>query len=138
MPVKITPLSAVGAEVTEVDVRALTDTQDAQLKAAFAQHGLLIFRGQDLTETDHVALAERWGQINTNRFFKAHADYHKSHWLKKCRIKFRTSVVTGIPTTLMIRFQRLGRSWSHERCRKLAGIPGLQACTALLISYRMD
>jgi taurine dioxygenase len=28
-----------------------------------------------LTETDHVALAERWGHINTNRFFKAHADY---------------------------------------------------------------
>jgi taurine dioxygenase len=73
--VKITPLSAVGAEVTEVDVKGLTDAQDAQLKAAFAQHGLLIFRDQDLVETDHVDLAERWGQINTNRFFKAHADH---------------------------------------------------------------
>jgi taurine dioxygenase len=73
--VKLTPLSAVGAEVTEVDVKGLTDAQDAQLKAAFAQHGLLIFRDQDLVETDHVDLAERWGQINTNRFFKAHADH---------------------------------------------------------------
>ena len=72
---KITPLSAVGAEVTEVDVTVLTAVQDAQLKAAFAQHGLLIFRDQDLTEADHIGLAERWGQINTNRFFKAHADY---------------------------------------------------------------
>ena len=72
---KITPLSAVGAEVTEVDVKGLTDAQDVQLKAAFSQHGLLIFRDQDLAETDHVDLAERWGQINTNRFFKAHADH---------------------------------------------------------------
>ena len=72
---KITPLSAVGAEVTEVDVKVLTAAQDAHLKAAFAQHGLLIFRDQNLAETDHIGLAQRWGQINTNRFFKAHADY---------------------------------------------------------------
>ena len=68
---KITPLSAVGAEVTEVDVKVLTAAQDAHLKAAFAQHGLLIFRDQNLAETDHIGLAQRWGQINTNRFFKA-------------------------------------------------------------------
>ena len=71
----ITELNNLGAEVTEVDVRALTAVQVAQLKAAFAQHGLLIFRDQDLTEADHIGLAERWGQINTNRVFKAHADY---------------------------------------------------------------
>ena len=80
---KITPLNAVGAEVTEVDVKTLTDGQDVQLKTAFAQHGLLIFRGQDLAETDHLALAERWGQVNTNRFFKAHSDYPQIAMVEK-------------------------------------------------------
>jgi len=80
---KITPLNAVGAEVTEVDVKTLTDGQDVQLKTAFAQHGLVIFRGQDLAETDHLALAERWGQVNTNRFFKAHSDYPQIAMVEK-------------------------------------------------------
>jgi len=133
--VKITPLSAVGAEVTEVDVTVLTAVQDAQLKAAFAQHGLLIFRDQDLTEADHIGLAERWARLIPIDFLKPMRITHKSRWLIKPRIKFRTSAVIGIPITPTIRCQPSARSWSRGRCRKPAEIRGLPACTAPLINY---
>ena len=71
----ITPLPQAGAEVTGTNLAELTDDDFATLRAAFADHGLLFIRDQDLTETDHIAFAERWGDININRFFTAHDDH---------------------------------------------------------------
>ena len=38
-------------------------------------YGVIFFRGQDLTPQQHIDLAERWGTININRFFKHLEDY---------------------------------------------------------------
>ncbi len=65
----------VGAEVTGVDLRKLSTAEFEQVRTAFDQNGLLFFRDQHLSEDDHIALAERFGRINVNRFFAAHADY---------------------------------------------------------------
>ena len=65
----------VGAEVSEVDLRQLSDEQFQAIQAAFVRHGLLFFRDQRLSELDHIAFAERWGDININRFFKAHREH---------------------------------------------------------------
>ena len=68
----ITLHAGAGAEIRGVDLRSLDDDGFAKLRAAFAEHGLLFFRDQALSEADHIALAERFGPINVNRFFAAH------------------------------------------------------------------
>ena len=72
---KIQPRDHAGAEIADVDLRALTENQFEALAQAFALYGLLFFRDQNLSEADHIQFAERWGPINVNRFFKAHANF---------------------------------------------------------------
>ena len=69
--ITVTPLSQhVGAEIGGVDVRDLSERQFAEIRRAYVEHGVIFFRDQELTPDDHEAFAERWGQININRFFK--------------------------------------------------------------------
>ena len=75
MSIQITPLEGVGAEITGIDIKSLSDAEFAQVQDAFAEHGVIFFRDQDTTEDDHIAFAERFGDINVNRFFAAHPDY---------------------------------------------------------------
>ena len=71
----VTPLPGAGAEITDVDIRRLTPGEFDGVKAAYADHGVIFFRGQSLTEDDHIAFARRFGPININRFFLAHERY---------------------------------------------------------------
>lgn len=72
---QITAVDGLGAEITEVDIKSLSAAELAAIKAAFAEHGVIFFRDQETRETDHIAFAERFGDININRFFAAHPDY---------------------------------------------------------------
>lgn len=68
---KITQTSnAVGAEVTGVQLKDLDDAGVRELMAAFADNGALFIRDQALAPQDQIALAERFGPININRFFR--------------------------------------------------------------------
>ena len=58
-----------GAEVLGVDLRHLSEDDMAVLRAAYAEHGVIFFRDQSLTEDDHIAFARRWGEIDINKFF---------------------------------------------------------------------
>ncbi len=58
-----------GAEVLGVDLRHATEDDMAVLRAAFAEHGVIFFRDQTLSEDDHIAFARRWGEIDINKFF---------------------------------------------------------------------
>lgn len=71
----ITSMGALGAKVEGVDLCQVTPEQLAQLKQAFADYEVLFFEQQDLPPEAHLAFAERWGEINVNRFF-AHVDGH--------------------------------------------------------------
>ena len=69
--IEVVPVSGgVGVEVHNVDIKAGIDagTFD-ELRAAFVEHGLIFLRDQDITPDEHIAFAERWGEININRFF---------------------------------------------------------------------
>ena len=68
---KIKARSSAGADVGGVDLRRIDADELDTLKAAFATYGLLIFHEQQLTEQDHIALAQRFGRININRFFES-------------------------------------------------------------------
>ena len=74
---EITPYSsAVGALVSGVDLaQPVSDEQFSALRRAFADHGVLFFRGQHITPEQHLAFARRWAPIDINRFFKAVPGY---------------------------------------------------------------
>lgn len=66
----------VGAFVRNIDLaRDVSGNVAGLLRQALGEHGVLFFRDQSLTPDQHVALAERFGPINVNRFF-AHVDGH--------------------------------------------------------------
>ncbi len=67
---KVTPLEApVGAEISDIDVRSLDDDDVAALAGAWAEHGVLFLRDQDITPDEHIAFAERFADIDVNKFF---------------------------------------------------------------------
>jgi len=68
-------LDSAGAEITGIDLAHMDAATFALVQATFNQHGLVFFRDQVLTEHDHIALAERFGRININRFFTAHPQF---------------------------------------------------------------
>jgi len=71
--ISVEPTAGVGAFVGDVDLADFDDPTLEELRTAFADHSVLFFRGQHLTPEQHIALAERWGEINVNRFF-AHVE----------------------------------------------------------------
>lgn len=69
--IEVVPVSGgVGVEVHNVDIKnGLDASAFDKLRAAFVEHGLIFLRDQDITPDEHIAFAERWGDININRFF---------------------------------------------------------------------
>lgn len=72
---KIESVDGVGAEITDIDITSMTDAEFDAVREAFADHGVIFFRDQNTNEEEHIAFAERFGDININRFFAAHPDY---------------------------------------------------------------
>ncbi len=69
--IEVIPLSrALGAEIGGADIAAGIDAlQFAELRQAFVEYGVIFLRNQEITPAQHLAFAERWGEINVNRFF---------------------------------------------------------------------
>ena len=60
--IDVTPTSAaLGAVVSGIDLRAPSDDDIAVITRALLDHGVLFFRGQPLTDDEHLALATRFG-----------------------------------------------------------------------------
>lgn len=73
MAIEITPLPGVGAEILGVDLACELSSDDfAAVRAAYAEHGVVFFRNQVITEEQHIAFARRWAPIDVNRFLSAH------------------------------------------------------------------
>ena len=70
--IKVTPQStALGAVISGIDLsKEPSKHAMAELKDAFGRYSVIFFRNQDLAPQQHIAMAERWGAINVNRFFK--------------------------------------------------------------------
>lgn len=75
--IDVRPLSpSVGAEIIGVDIGGeLGNAQFAEIRNAFHDHGVLVFRDQQLTPEQQLAFARRFGSINVNRFFQ-HVEGH--------------------------------------------------------------
>ena len=59
----------VGAEIHGVDLQKLSNSEFASIRDAFVKYGLIFFREQPISPEQHIEFAERWGEININRFF---------------------------------------------------------------------
>ena len=60
--------SGISACVDGIDLARLDQPTADRLKIALGDYGVLFFRNQDLTIDQHLAVAERFGSINVNRF----------------------------------------------------------------------
>lgn len=65
----------VGAYIHGCQLADLTDRGFATLQAALFKHGVVFLRDQQISEEAHIALAQRFGEIDVNRFFTPVADY---------------------------------------------------------------
>lgn len=55
---------AIGAEITGVDLSQPIDEQTiAQIREAWTQHGIVLFRGQTLTLPQQIAFTKRFGEL---------------------------------------------------------------------------
>lgn len=74
--IEVRPFGRVGAEILGIDLAGDLSEQDlAVVRGAFADHGVVFFRDQAISEDQHIAFARRIGPININRFFAAHPAY---------------------------------------------------------------
>ena len=70
MSITITPATGAGAYVSHVDLTKVDRDDIAVLRQSLGEFGVLFFRNQTLSPEAHIALAEKFGEININRFFK--------------------------------------------------------------------
>lgn len=74
----------VGAFVRGIDIaRDVNGNVAGELKSALGEHGVLFFRDQNITEEDHIAFAEQFGEINVNRFFAKNEKFPKIAMVSK-------------------------------------------------------
>ncbi len=75
MAIEIAPTEGMGACVSGIDLKSLSKAEFSQVRQVLADHGVVFFRGQSLSEDDHISFARRFGPININRFFAAHPEH---------------------------------------------------------------
>ena len=68
--VEIKPVSGgVGVELANIDIgKGMSDADFEAIQSAFVENGLVFFRDQNISPEQHIEFAERWGEINVNRF----------------------------------------------------------------------
>lgn len=72
----IQPMSEhVGSEISDIDLRALSERDCEAIKATLADRGLVVFRDQQLDEQDHIAFARQLGPIVVNNYFPANGGF---------------------------------------------------------------
>jgi len=79
MSIKLRPLSyPLGAEVCDIDVTAPIGESDfGAIYRAFLDHGILLFRNQEITREQHIAFSRRFGELDPHDAFPSdrHPDY---------------------------------------------------------------
>src|SRR5215475_11578312 len=65
MSMTVSPLTpAVGAEIGNIDLTALSAAEFAQIETAWHHHSVLLFRGQRLGDDDLLSFSRRFGELD--------------------------------------------------------------------------
>lgn len=67
--IEVDPVAgAMGATISGVDLRKVTDDDVEEIHRAFLDHLVVFFRDQSLSPQEQLALARRWGEIHLHPF----------------------------------------------------------------------
>ena len=67
--IRVEPITgAIGAEVSNVDLRDFDEEIIAEIQHAWLQHKVLFFRNQELTQAEHVAYGLALGELEIHPF----------------------------------------------------------------------
>jgi taurine dioxygenase len=79
LTLKLRKLShALGAEVCDVDVAApMSEADFGEIHCAFLDHGILLFRDQDITREQHIQFSRRFGELDKHESLPR--DRHPQH-----------------------------------------------------------
>ena len=65
----------VGMEFSDLDIAAIDPDGLSVIKAAVADHGVVVLRDQSISPEQHIAFARAWGGIDVNNYFPANGGY---------------------------------------------------------------
>src|SRR5215208_4766914 len=75
--------AALGAEIRGIDLRSIDDAAFASIYQAWLDHAVVLFRNQQLSDTDLIAFSRRFGtldhapiQENGRRFVDGHPEIY--------------------------------------------------------------
>jgi len=109
MPIEIIPTgAALGAEIRGVDLaRPLDEATFAGIERAYAEHGVIFFREQQITPAQQVAFTRRFGEIEFNIFGE--------RWsVEGCPEIVVVSNITADGRPIGVR--RAGENWHSDMC----------------------
>lgn len=75
--------AAMGAEITGVDVRMITDLQCQEVRHALFRHKMIFFRGQRLCHADHEKFSLRFGAFAEDAYTQGVSGHRNVHPLVK-------------------------------------------------------
>lgn len=79
MALKLRKLSyPLGAEVCDIDLaQPMSEAQFGEIYRAFLDHGILLFRNQDITRSQHIEFSRRFGELDRHEALPR--DRHPEH-----------------------------------------------------------
>ena len=76
MDVQVNLLSgALGAEIKGIDLTDLSDENFNKINDLLLEHKVIFFRDRPLTKKQHIALAEKFGPLETHAYVKGLEDH---------------------------------------------------------------
>jgi len=61
---------ALGAEIEGIDLKDASDENFKKINELLLEHKVIFFRDQKITEEEHMALAEKFGPLETHAYVK--------------------------------------------------------------------
>ena len=131
MEYRITPLTPhTGAEVRGIDLNQEVDAETgAALNRAFAEHHVLVVRGQQFTPPQFIAAAQVFGELFQHDKREMHVPgYPEIYYVSNEQTVPGKRYISGetIPTT---RHRPRRQCCSRSRCRAVAATPNTSTCT---------
>ena len=66
---------ALGAEIKGIDLTDVSDENFNKINSLLLEHKVIFFRDQPLTAEQHIALAEKFGPLETHAYVKGLENY---------------------------------------------------------------
>lgn len=142
MPFKLRKLShGLGAEVCDIDVAApMSESAFGEIHRAFLDHGVLLFRNQNITREQHLAFSRRFGALDRHDAFPS--DRHPT--IPELMLVTNEAQADGTPSVSRYTGRRWHTDMSHTlepslgsllRCWKIPPVGGDTMFANMTMAY---